>query len=80
MRATTYVTFSLLLGLLGAVGWLVWTTLEAPDGSTPTEGYAALFAGAGFAIIVGVGLMALMFHSSREGYDEPPHFRTDDGR
>ncbi len=44
----------------------------------PAEGYTALVAGAAFAIIVGVGLMALVFYSSRAGYDEPPHFGTDD--
>ncbi|MCS3899923.1 hypothetical protein M2171_009056 [Bradyrhizobium japonicum USDA 38] len=41
----------------------------------PTEGYVALALGAGFAIAVGVGLMMLLFFSSRRGYDEPPHFR-----
>ncbi len=30
-----------------------------------------MVAGAVFAIIVGVGLTALRFYSSREGYDEP---------
>ena len=29
-------------------------------------------------IALGVGLMALLFYSSRKGYDEPPHFGTDD--
>jgi hypothetical protein len=80
MRTTTYVTVSLLLGLLGAVAWFAYTTLAAADGATPPEEYAALFAGAGFAVIVGVGLMGLLFYSSREGYDEPARFRTDDDR
>jgi hypothetical protein len=33
-----------------------------------------------FAIIVGIGLMALLFYrqSRGEGYDEPPQFGTDD--
>jgi hypothetical protein len=25
-----------------------------------------------FSLVVGVGLMALVFYSSRKGYDEPP--------
>jgi hypothetical protein len=29
--------------------------------------------GAGLSILVGGGLMALIFYSSRKGYDEPPH-------
>jgi hypothetical protein len=78
MRAATAIAFALLLGLLGAVGWFAYTGLAAPGEPMPAEGYAALVAGAAFAIIVGVGLMALLFYSSRAGYDEPPHFGTDD--
>ncbi|MGC2809309.1 MAG: hypothetical protein WA303_02905 [Bradyrhizobium sp.] len=78
MRAVTVVAFALLLGLLGAVGWFAFTGLTAPGEPMPAEGYAALVAGAVFAIIVGVGLMALLFYSSRKGYDEPPHFHADD--
>ena len=37
----------------------------------PTSGYLALWLGVGFSVVVGVGLMALMFFSSRAGYDEP---------
>jgi len=29
--------------------------------------------GALFSVLVGGGLMALIFYSSRKGYDEPPH-------
>jgi hypothetical protein len=28
-----------------------------------------------FSILIGSGLMALVFYSSRHGYDEPPHER-----
>jgi hypothetical protein len=41
----------------------------------PTEGYVALALGAGFSVVVGIGLMMLPFLSSRRGYDEPPHFK-----
>jgi hypothetical protein len=78
MRAATFVTLALLLGLLGAVSWFAYTGLAAPGEPKPAEGYLAMVAGAVFAIIVGAGLMALLFYSSREGYDEPPHFRSDD--
>ena len=33
----------------------------------------ALAFGAFLSILVGGGLMALIFYSSRKGYDEPPH-------
>lgn len=41
----------------------------------PTEGYVALALGAGLSVLVGIGLMTLLFFSSRRGYDDPPHFR-----
>lgn len=33
------------------------------------------FSERGFSVVVGVGLMMLLFLSSRRGYDEPPHFK-----
>ena len=38
-----------------------------------TFGYVALFAGIVFSLLVGCGLMALVFYSNRKGYDELPH-------
>jgi hypothetical protein len=31
-----------------------------------------------FSLVVGCGLMALLFYSSRHGYDEPHHGEQDD--
>ena len=39
----------------------------------PTAGYVAMMLGVVFSIVVGCGLMALIFYSSRYGYDEPSH-------
>ena len=36
------------------------------------SGSAALIIGVVFTLILGVGLMALIFFSSRNGFDEPP--------
>jgi hypothetical protein len=41
-------------------------------GHMPLAGWIALVAGVGFSLIIGTGLMALLFYSSRQGYDEPP--------
>jgi hypothetical protein len=38
----------------------------------PLTGYVAMGLTIVFSIILGVGLMGLMFYSSRHGYDEPP--------
>ena len=37
----------------------------------PSIGYVAMAAGVLFSFVVGVGLMTLVFYSSRAGYDEP---------
>jgi hypothetical protein len=52
----------------------------------PASGYVALVLGVVFSLVVGAGLMALVFYSSRKGYDEPvvlvqePESDPDDGR
>jgi len=43
-------------------------------------GYVALRLGIVFSMVVGCGLMALVFYSSRRGYDLPPHFDVPDER
>lgn len=64
-----------LLGMLAAVGYFVYSAMAVEGEPIPTEGYAALALGAGFSVLVGIGLMVLLFFSSRRGYDEPPHFK-----
>lgn len=65
----------ILLGMLVAVGYFGYSAMSLEGDPIPTEGYVALALGAGFSVIVGVGLMMLLFFSSRRGYDEPPHFK-----
>ena len=61
--------------LLAATSWYAYLGLPSAEESMPTHGWIALILGAAFSVIVGVGLMALVFYSSRRGYDEPTHFR-----
>jgi hypothetical protein len=42
---------------------------------TQLYGYIAMILGIVFSLAIGCGLMALMFDSSRHGYDEPPDCR-----
>lgn len=63
----------LLLAMLAA-GYFACSAMAVEGEPIPTEGYVALALGAGFSVIVGVGLMVLLFFSSRRGYDEPPNF------
>ena len=47
----------------------VWTSQQA---DLPPFIWAALAGGVFFSLVVGVGLMALIFYSSRAGFDEAP--------
>jgi hypothetical protein len=64
-----------LLAILAAVGVFAYEGLTVPGSAMPAQGYAALAIGIVLSLIVGVGLMALLFYSSRRGYDEPPKFK-----
>jgi len=65
----------ILLGMLVEVGYFGYSAMAVEGDPIPTEGYVALALGAGFSVVVGIGLMMLLFFSSRRGSDEPPHFK-----
>jgi hypothetical protein len=61
-----------LFAILAAAFWYAasaWLSVSGPP--MPTTGYVALALGLVFSLLVGCGLMALLFYSSRHGYDEP---------
>lgn len=67
-----------LVALLVAAVWFAvysWAAIEGPP--MPTGGYVAMWLGIVFSLVIGCGLMALLFYSSRHGYDVPPQFDTD---
>jgi hypothetical protein len=60
-----------LFGLLIASGWFVVSTwVHLGEGPMPTFLIVALAGGVGFSLLIGCGLMALSFYSSRQGYDD----------
>jgi hypothetical protein len=61
---------ALLVASLGYV-YVVSTGVEWPD--MPAYAYLAMGLGILFSLVVGCGLMALMFFSSRHGYDDAAH-------
>jgi len=65
---TLFTALMLLLIASGVVGYVGWTI---SDNDVPTSGYVAMALGVIFSLVVGIGLMALIFYSSRAGYDEP---------
>ena len=60
-----------MLLLLAAAGVVAHEGLRLGDAEVPTSGYIAMALGVTFSLVVGFGLMALLFYSSRKGYDEP---------
>jgi hypothetical protein len=63
----------LLLAILAGaifVGYYGWVL--AGDVVMPAWGWLMLGLGIFFTLLVGFGLMALVFYSSRAGFDEPP--------
>lgn len=68
-----------LFAILAAALWFAsraFTSIQGPP--MPAVGYVAMTLGVVFSLLVGFALMALLFYSSRRGYDEP--FRHDDDR
>jgi hypothetical protein len=69
------VLFALLAGSVwfAAKGWM-----SLADTPMPASGYIAMTLGVVFSLVVGIGLMALVFYSSRRGYDEPARVDPDE--
>jgi hypothetical protein len=67
-----WIVIAVLLLLLGASGFIAYRGLTIDNVDVPASGYFAMAFGVIFSLVVGVGLMALIFYSSRKGYDEPP--------
>jgi hypothetical protein len=67
-----------LFAILGAAMWFAaraWISVAGPP--MPPAGYIAMTLGIVFSVVIGCGLMALVFYSSRHGYDEPPQADRD---
>ena len=66
----------LIVILAASVWWAasLWMSVEGPP--MPAAGYMAMWLGIAFSLVIGCGLMALMFYSSRHGYDERARSHT----
>lgn len=63
-----------LLAFLGAALWFAYYVWSTDAGSPlPASGYVAMGLGVLFSLVVGIGLMVLVFYSHRHGYDERGH-------
>ncbi len=73
---TVVAVLALLFAWCASLSLREWRILE--NVQMPAYGYAAMIFGILFSLIVGVGLMALVFYSSRHDYDEPPKILSSD--
>lgn len=72
MGASSYALLAgmvVLLIVVVVMATLGWQSAAGTD--VPPIGFAAMAGGILFSLVVGFGLMALVFYSSRAGYDEP---------
>ena len=68
-----------LVALLAVALWFAvysWNAIEGPP--IPASGYVAMWLGIVFSLLLGCGLMALLFYSSRHGFDVPPRYDPTD--
>lgn len=64
------ITAAALLGLLALAVTFMVSAWQRTDAQMSVHGWIALSLGVFFSIVIGCGLMALTFYSSRHGYDE----------
>lgn len=74
----SWIVVIVLLALLAATVVLAYRGWTLGNIEVPASGYIALALGVSFSLVIGVGLMALVFYSSREGYDRPAELVRDD--
>jgi hypothetical protein len=74
---TILIVLALLLAATFAIVYVGWMLASGTD--VPASGYVAMAFGVLVSLGVGFGLMALLFYSSRKGYDDPPVLILPDG-
>ena len=65
------ILFSPLFALLAVALWFAGAAwMRFDGGDVPLYGWIAIAGGVAFSMLVGGGLMALVFYSNRHGYDD----------
>jgi hypothetical protein len=74
----TWSVVAVLLAILAAAVVFAYEGLTVhSDLTLPASWDIALWLGVFFSLLFGVGLMTLMFYSSRAGYDNPPQIESE---
>ncbi len=67
----TFILLSPLFALLAAAIWFAGSAwVHLPGDAIPAYGWFAIAGGVMFSLLIGGGLMALLFYSHRHGYDD----------
>ena len=67
-----WILIAILVALLAVAGWGSYEGWMMHSSTPmPASGYVAMTLGIVLSVVVGCGLMALVFYSNRKGYDEP---------
>jgi len=69
----TALLFTVLAVFLAVSVWFASRAWVGVDTEMSGHGWFAMGLGVGFSILVGAGLMALVFFSARRGYDDVDH-------
>lgn len=77
MRIVIILGLAALFGLLGLAIWFAFSSFAyIGGGAIPLYGYVAIAGGVVVSLLVGGGLMALVFYSNRHGYDDDASGKT----
>jgi len=74
---TALLVISLVGLLILAIALAAYTWWRMADVEIGVHGLIALILGAVFSLLLGGGLMALVFYSNRHGHDDRPHHPLD---
>jgi hypothetical protein len=75
-----YILMTPLFALLAVALWFAGAAWMQFTGDIPLYGWVAIAGGVIFSLLVGGGLMALVFYSNRHGYDDLSGGDGADGR
>ncbi len=73
-----WIVIAVLISMLIATAVLAYRGWTVGEIEVPASGYIALALGVFFSLVIGVGLMALVFYSSRKGFDRPAELVRDE--
>lgn len=66
------------IGIVGVCAWYILTAISLTSWEMPGIAWGMMIFGSLIAVALGVGLMAILFYSSRHGNDEAAQYHQQD--